>query len=126
MNYKLTDNTYVQRSEVHGWGVFAKADIKEGDVIMECVIPMEGLDGDMMLMRGYRFSTENDGEDTIPLGNAAVINYGKGDNANCVWQINTADRLYRGLASKDIPKDTEVLWDYFEGREGKDRGTENR
>ena len=75
MNYRLIDNTYVQRSEIHGWGVFAKADIKEGDVIMECVIPMEGLDGDMMLMRGYRFSTENDGEDTIPLGNAAVINY---------------------------------------------------
>ena len=73
MSYKLIDNTYVMESPIHGWGVFAKADIKEGNVIMECVIPMEGLGLDnLILMRSYRFSTEVDGEDTIPLGNAAV------------------------------------------------------
>ena len=113
MSTRLIENTYIQRSTLHGWGVFAKADIKEGDVIMECVIPLETFEGDTMLMKGYRFATEHGGEDVILLGHAGVINHGDGNDANCIWEINSADRLYRGVAIRDIEKDNEVLWDYF-------------
>ena len=89
MRYKLIDNTYVMESPIHGWGVFANKRLWENDVIIECVMPFECLsDDDKKSMANYRFSTP-EGKDTIPLGNAAVINCGEGDKANCVWQISS-------------------------------------
>jgi hypothetical protein len=49
---------YIDKSPVHGWGVFAKQDIKSGELIEECpVLTLPILKGDVTpLLIDYRFN----------------------------------------------------------------------
>tara|TARA_Y100000401_G_C8235769_1_gene180457 strand:+ start:137 stop:652 length:516 start_codon:yes stop_codon:yes gene_type:complete len=129
---KLIDRCYVKESELDGYGVFADEQIKDGEVIMECVIPYELFVKNTYQMRGYKFAWREPGEDSyeedfIPLGKACVVNcsswQGIGDGniplkPNLKWSLNKAKRLMVGTACKDIDKDEEILWDYgFESQD---------
>jgi len=116
---RLIDNTYVEKSPIHGYGVFAKEDIAKGEVIMECVIPMELLTKNTFAMRSYRFAwrSEDDNryeDDFVPLGNSGLINYPNDRNikGNVKWTLDKKERLFTAYAIRDIEGEDEILLDY--------------
>jgi len=122
---KLIDSkVYVAKSTISGYGVFAKEDIKSGDIIEEC--PVVILDStftqntDWVLNR-YAFSwscscdicTKNGISMCFPMGNGMIYNHS--DEPNAYYVQDTFFRLFRFYAFKDIKKDEEITWFYGHG-----------
>lgn len=115
---------YVARSPISGYGVFAKEDIKSGEMIEEC--PVVILDGthnnnaDWVLNR-YAFTwsctcdicVKNGQSMCIPMGNGMVYNHS--DEPNAYYVQDSFFRIFRFYAFKDIKKDEEITWYYGNG-----------
>jgi len=115
---------YVGQSTISGYGVFAKEDIKTGDMIEEC--PVVILDGshsnnkDWVLNR-YAFTwncscdicTKNGQSMCVPMGNGMLYNHS--DEPNAYYVQDSFFRLFRFYAFKDIKKDEEITWYYGHG-----------
>lgn len=120
----------VRKSNIHGWGVFAKENIKNNEMLEQChwvklnPTKQEVLNDymycwpkhkrDDLKRKGVKFMT-------IPFGNACVYNSSKelGDN-NADWITNLENNLYEFFAIKDIKKNQEILtyygdayWNYY-------------
>ena len=120
---RLIDRCYVAKSKYHGYGVFADEDINKDEIVCECLIPLQFVPKNLYMMSDYKFRHPINGEyndDFIPLGHGAVVNANfsiddndrvvKSGNPNLQWE--SEDRIFRAIATMDIPKDTEILWDY--------------
>jgi len=122
---RLEENKgYVAKSPVSGYGVFAKDDIKAGDIIEEC--PVVILDGshnsnkDWVLNR-YAFTwscmcnicQKNGQSMCIPMGNGMIYNHS--DNPNAYYIQDSFFRIFRFYAFRDIKKDEEITWFYGTG-----------
>ena len=95
---RLIDNTYIDKSPIHGYGVFANTDIKKGEVVMECVIPLEMLVKNTYTLGSYRFAWRDDEytEDFVPLGNAGVCNSSdKNHTPNFEWKLDSVKIIGR-------------------------------
>lgn len=132
---KLEDSKcYVAKSEISGYGVFAKEDIKAGDVIEEC--PVVILDGthtsnkDWVLNR-YAFTwgcscnvcLTNGQSMCIPMGNGMIYNHS--DEPNAYYIQDNFYRIFRFYAFRDIKKDEEITWYYGEGYSARLRNEKN-
>jgi len=119
----IINNGYIKKSTIHGYGVFAKQDIKSGDIVEEAICPTqviepkyEYLDGEVYIenvdtLSYYRFSGPGDMETwVIPSGNAIIYNHSI--NANITWAHSTTERIIIFTAVTDIKKDEEMLFDY--------------
>ena len=119
----LVNRAYIRKSDIHGYGVFAKEDIKVGELIEEAVCPEQILEpkyvyidgkvtiGNIDSLSSYRFGSMDDREYwIIPMGNAMCYNHSK--DPNVVWTHSTEDRLLLFTALKDIKKDEELTFDY--------------
>jgi len=119
----IINKGYIKKSNVHGYGVFAKEDIKEGDIVEQAICPTqiiepkyEYLDGKVFIdnvdtMSSYRFSGPNNTEYWImPSGNAIMYNHSF--VPNIIWNHADDERAIIFTALKDIKKDEELLFDY--------------
>ena len=103
---------FVDKSPVHGWGVFAKEDIMEGDVFEECpvlTLPIEKGEVTSLLI-DYRFNWPQGGEweeQVFPLGYGGLYNHS--ENANAYWVSNTNDKTFRFIANRDIQSNEEIF-----------------
>jgi|TARA_A100001201_G_scaffold33296_1_gene35882 SET domain-containing protein len=120
----------VKRSNTHGYGVFTRLDIAEGEIIEECVVPMDTIQYEFMylgnrviqygaeIMQNYRFSPPYDSSGRadnrtyflMPLGNAGIYNHA--DEPNIAWEHDVDNRLIVFKAIKDI-KAGEELCHYY-------------
>jgi len=141
--YRLVDNTYIAISElatdIHNknksratidrpsaiqedviqYGIFAATHIKKGDVIMQCIIPLELLTKNTFAMRSYRFAWRSENpddyyeDDFVLLGNGGLVNNSTPNwPANMGWKMYKKTRVFEAVASKDIAKNEEILSDY--------------
>ena len=103
---------YIDKSPVHGWGVFAKEDIMEGEVFEECpvlTLPIEKGEVTSLLI-DYRFNWPQGGEweeQVFPLGYGGLYNHS--ENANAYWVSNTEDKTFRFIANRDIQPNEEIF-----------------
>lgn len=106
---------FLDKSPVHGWGVFAKEDIESGEVFEECPIlqlPMKyGEVSDMFI--DYRFNWPkgvNEWEEqVIALGFGSFYNHN--ENANAYWESNYDERTFKFISNKKINKGEEIfIW----------------
>lgn len=103
---------YADRSPVHGWGVFAYEDIKEGEVFEECPVhPLPIPKGESSsLLIDYRFNwpqgTEWE-EQVVSWGFGSLYNHS--ENANAYWISDRERRTFKFIASRDISKGEEIF-----------------
>ena len=103
---------YTDKSPVHGWGVFAKEDIMEGEVFEECPILTLPIDkGEITsLLIDYRFNWPqgNDFEEQVmALGYGSLYNHS--DNANSFWISDLENRTFKFISNREIKKGEEIF-----------------
>lgn len=114
MDYKVYPPTkvYIDKSPVHGWGVFAKTDIEENEVIEECTILTLPINkGEVSpLLIDYRFNWPqgNDFEEqVIGLGYASLYNHSQ--NPNAFWVSDIPKRTFKFISNKKILEGEEIF-----------------
>ena len=112
----IPSKIYVDKSPIHGWGVFAKEKILKDEIIEECPIiqlPIEK-DDDVSLLIDYRFNfptgTNDWTEQVIPLGYGCIYNHS--DNPNAYWYSIEDKRTFIFLANRDIEPGEEIFTYY--------------
>ena len=104
---------YVDKSPIHGWGVFASEKIFVGELIEECTIlslPMKF--GEVSgLMLDYRFNwpsgTLEWEEQVISLGFGSLYNHSETPNAQ--WKSNNKKRTFEFTCVRDIEPNEEIF-----------------
>lgn len=122
MNSKLYKSNKLQlrKSQLHGYGVFATCDIKDGDVLEECPYIKISPNCRESMIYKYMFSwPKHDRGDmkrlnveymTIPFGYACMYNCSKDPEKNNIdWICDEARDVYVFNAVRDIAKDSELL-----------------
>jgi hypothetical protein len=121
---RFIQRTYVGKSKLHGYGVFAKEDIKAGEIIEECQALL--LDStfknnkDWVLQRyamtwtcGCDVCRTNGNTMAIMMGNGSQYNHSETPNSYIVQDSYMKTFTYYALT--DIPKGTEIVWYYGVG-----------
>jgi SET domain-containing protein len=101
----------IRKSPIQGWGVFAKEDINNGEILEECpflIIPMSTGEASSIFI-DYRFNypRTNHKHQVIPFGFACLYNHSNTPSA--AWETNEEDKLFYFSAIRDIKKDEEIL-----------------
>ena len=116
MNYRIDtpSKIYIDKSPIHGWGVFAKYDIEEGELIEECpvlLLPIEKGEVTSLLI-DYRFNWPQGleyEEQVVGLGYASLYNHS--DNANAYWVSDSDKKTFKFFSSKKIEQGKEIfIW----------------
>ena len=115
----IQGRTEVKKSSIHGYGVFAKEDIKEGDIIEEChfmSLPSQLYDSIkrwpiLRYVFHYPIRALGRFEELVwPFGNGCI--YNSSPNPNASWNTDEVNRLFVFYALKDIKKGEEIFTDY--------------
>ena len=113
----------VRESPIHGYGVFAKENIKKGELLEEChYIKLMKPIADMNI-RKKMFCWPKQGKHdlkrknvkcmTLPLGYACIYNSSSSDGKNNAdWDCDAGRDIYVFKATKDILANTEILTYY--------------
>lgn len=109
---------HVKNSDTHGWGVFTSSDISKGDIVEECVIPIDIIPLDNPALINYRFiwSSRKPGATIegycLALGFGSIYNHSEED-PNVDWDIDVELRILRFVAIRDIRANEELFHDYM-------------
>jgi len=124
----------VRDSSIHGRGIFAKEDIKSGEILEEChyIVIDDGNTHDMPLYKWRRLPPTNEeidnrkfpwpkGEDfekfTLPLGFGCMYNSAIDEEKRSVKFETDLDKdIYRFFTVNDVKKDEELLLYYHDGK----------
>ena len=109
----------VKKSSIHGYGVFASDDIKQGEILEECHFMSIPYDHNIVnnlpeikniLNFPFLFPIDNPTELAWPFGNGCIYNSSKNNNAD--WSTDIHRRLFIYKAIKDIKKGQEICTNY--------------
>ena len=100
MNFRIDtpSKIFIDKSPIHGWGVFAKVDIEENEIIEECPIltlPIEKGESTALLI-DYRFNWPQGiefEEQVVGLGYASLYNHSS--NANAYWISDISKKTFK-------------------------------
>jgi SET domain-containing protein len=105
---------YIDKSPIHGWGVFAKELIKEGEIFEVCpviTLPINKGESSSLLI-DYRFNWPqgNEWEEQVfSFGFGGLYNHR--DDANSYWKSNIENRTFEFIANRDIfPGEEIFIW----------------
>lgn len=113
MSIITTEKIYLDKSPIHGWGVFASKAIAENEIIEVCPII------DMSLQKGetshilidYRFNwpqgTSNWEKQVVCSGYGMMYNHSNSPNAS--WRSNLENNTFEFFAVKDIKPQEEIF-----------------
>jgi SET domain-containing protein len=98
-----------------GRGVFAKSNIKKGEVIEKCpIIEIPGGDNanlnKSILVTYFFYFGKNKERLILALGYGSIYNHSQNPNAS--FKIIPRQKLIEFRAIKNIPKDSEITFDY--------------
>jgi SET domain-containing protein len=114
MDYRVfsPSKIYVDKSPIHGWGVFAKETINEGEIFEECVlltIPMShGTTSDFLL--DYRFNWPQGDtweEQVCALGFGSLYNHS--DTPNAYWRSYFDKKTFEFVSYREILPGEEIF-----------------
>ena len=109
----IHDKIYLDKSPVGGRGVFAKEDIREGDIIEIAPIILEELHNILSkstIMNYVFYSDTDEDEYAIAFGYGSMYNHN--DNNNAAWTIDRDALTITFTALSDIPKGSEIFVSY--------------
>lgn len=101
----------IRKSTIHGWGIFAKEDIKSGEILEESpflIVPMSpGESSSIFIDYRFNYPRTNWKYQTIPFGFSCLYNHS--NNPNARWETDEENELFVFYTKKDIKKDEEIL-----------------
>jgi len=107
------DKLEVKASDIEGRGVFATANILEGEVIEEChflpitLVDYKALENLQTIVHTFPIFSKNC---VVVLGFGSIYNHSA--DASAYWETDEEENLFRFIALRDISKDEEVVVDY--------------
>jgi len=117
-------NIEIRKSPIQGWGVFAKEDIKKGELLEEVpflTLPLDPSEASSLFI-DYRFNYPSGVEkwikQTIPFGFACLYNHS--DKSNAWWYTDLENEVFFFVAIKEIKKDEEITTYYGDANYWKD------
>lgn len=116
MKTRLFFNSKIElrKSPIHGWGVFAKDDIYENEILEEIpylILPIEkGEASGLFLDHRYNFPTGDWKYQVMPMGFAAYYNHS--NNANAGWYTDEENDIFIFKTNRFIKKDDEIFTYY--------------
>lgn len=105
---------YVDKSPIHGWGVFASQDIETGEIIEEVpVLELPINKGEVTsLLIDYRFNWPQGVEwdkQVVGLGFASLYNHS--NDANAYWVSDLEKNTFKFISNKKITSGDEIfIW----------------
>ena len=105
----------LRRSEIHRWGVFAKENINNGEILEEVPfidVPMSPTESSSLFI-DYRFNYPSGGvsrKQVIPFGFACLYNHS--ENSNAMWFTDEENELFVFKTIKDIQPNEEICTSY--------------
>ena len=116
MDYRIfsPSKIYVDKSPVHGWGVFAKETINEGEIFEEVpVLELPINKGEVTsLLIDYRFNWPQGVEwdkQVVGLGFASLYNHS--NDANAYWVSDLEKNTFKFISNKKILSGDEIfIW----------------
>ena len=116
MSFRINPPTkiYVDKSPVHGWGVFASQDIETGEIIEEVpVLELPINKGEVTsLLIDYRFNWPQGVEwdkQVVGLGFASLYNHS--NDANAYWVSDLEKNTFKFISNKKISSGDEIfIW----------------
>ena len=101
----------VKESSIHGFGVFAKEDIEEGEVVEESLVFLTNIKSEDTLHGFNDYFWSEDGKYVISLGLASIFN-NEENNPNCIKEVYLEERMYRFRTLRKIRAGEELLISY--------------
>ena len=116
MSFRINPPTkiYVDKSPIHGWGVFASQDIETGEIIEEVpVLELPINKGEVTsLLIDYRFNWPQGVEwdkQVVGLGFACLYNHS--NDANAYWVSDLEKNTFKFISNKKISSGDEIfIW----------------
>ncbi len=116
MSFRINPPTkiYVDKSPIHGWGVFASQDIETGEIIEEVpVLELPINKGEVTsLLIDYRFNWPQGVEwdkQVVGLGFASLYNHS--NDANAYWVSDLEKNTFKFISNKKISSGDEIfIW----------------
>lgn len=103
---------YLDKSPIHGIGVFAAEKIKIWEIIEICpIVDINMKDSDpSRILIDYRFNWPqgNNPETQVVSGGYGMF-YNHGENASATWRSNMENRTFEFYSLRDIEKGEEIL-----------------
>jgi SET domain-containing protein len=107
----LIQNGEVAKSTIHGFGVFAKREIRKGETIEECpYIVSDPEEKNPERIQSYLFSGPTKRTTLILLGYGCVYNHSKNNNAD--YYSNDKKKVIVFYATRKIMKGEEIFSNY--------------
>ena len=110
----LNEKIEVRKSPIHGWGVFAKEDIKSGEILEESyfiILPIQkGELSPLLLDYRFNFPRFNSEYQVIPFGFSCIYNHS--NEANAKWETDEENQLFIFETIRDIKRDEEICTYY--------------
>ncbi len=112
---KMPTKIYVDKSPVHGWGVFAKEKILAEEIIEECPIltlPItKGENSGLLLDYRFNFPSGLDwNEQVVAFGYGSIYNHS--NDYNAYWYSINDKRTFVFVAKRDIEPGEEIFTYY--------------
>lgn len=115
-----SDKIYVEGSKIlgAGRGVFARNDIKKGEIIERCpIIEVPKYDtanlNESILVTYFFYLGKNKEQLVVALGFGSIYNHSYKPNAK--YKIKPKEEILEFTALKDIKKDEEITFNYKQG-----------
>lgn len=116
MSFRINPPTkiYVDKSPIHGWGVFASQDIETGEIIEEVpVLELPINKGEVTsLLIDYRFNWPQGvkwDKQVVGLGFASLYNHS--NDANAYWVSDLEKNTFKFISNKKISSGDEIfIW----------------
>lgn len=114
MHYRIDPpiKIYVDKSPIHGWGVFAKEFISAGEIFEECPLlklPINVGEVSSILL-DYRFNWPQGDtweEQVVSLGFGSLYNHS--DTPNAYWRSNLDKKTFEFVSFRDIEVGEEIF-----------------
>ena len=115
MNFRIDtpSKIFIDKSPIHGWGVFAKVDIEENEIIEECpllVLPISKGEVTSLLI-DYRFNWPQGGSpwDKQVVSTGFALLYNHSNTPNAAWRSNLENNTFEFYSIKNIKAGEEVF-----------------
>jgi SET domain-containing protein len=119
MKDKLFVNNKLEKRKTpitNGYGIFANAKIKKGEMLEEChFIPFNSQTAKGLENYCFRFPKDGDEPyicDAMPLGYGCIYNHANDEDQNADWDTDAENSLFIFEAIKDIQKGEEIFVNY--------------
>ena len=104
----------LRKSPIHGWGVFAKENIQQNELLEEIpflILPInKGETSSLFIDYRYNFPSGNWKYQVMAMGFAAYYNHSNTPNAG--WYTDEENEIFVFITNKFIQKDSEIFTYY--------------